>query len=150
MPAVEPRLSQDPLGDPGEPPAIQPNLLGDERDVAEMLEGARFLRQLRSTEALAAIIDHETVPGAEVQDDAAFIADIRAKASSIYHPCGSGRMGVDPKSSVVDPKLKVHGIAGLRVVDASVFPTITSGNLNAPSIMVGEKGADLILADTRG
>ena len=74
----------------------------------------------------------------------------RAKASTIYHPCGSARMGVDPKTSAVDPKLSVHGVTGLRVVDASVFPSITSGNLNAPSIMVGEKGADLILGDTRG
>jgi choline dehydrogenase len=136
--------------DPQAPPAIQPNLLGDERDVAEMLEGARLMRQLRSTEALSTIIDHETTPGAEVQDDAALVADIQAKSSSIFHPCGSCRMGSDPKSSVVDPKLKVHGIAGLRVVDASIFLAITSGNLNAPSIMVGEKGADLILADTRG
>jgi choline dehydrogenase len=136
--------------DPDAPPLIQPNLLGDERDVAEMLEGARLLRQLRSTEALSAIIDHETAPGAEVQDDAALIEDIRAKTNSIYHPCGTCRMGPDPKSSVVDPKLKVHGVAGLRVIDASVFPTVTSGNLNAPSLMVGEKGADLVLADTRG
>jgi choline dehydrogenase len=136
--------------DPAIPPAIQPNLLGDERDVAEMLEGARLLRQLRSTEALSAIIDHETIPGVEVQDDADFIADIRAKSSSIFHPCGSCRMGIDPRISAVDPKLRVHGAIGLRVVDASVFPSITSGNLNAPSIMVGEKGADLILADTRG
>ena len=136
--------------DPAMPPAIQPNLLGEERDIAEMLEGARFMRQLRSTEALSAIIDHETTPGAAVQDDAALVADIRAKASSIFHPCGTCRMGSDPKSSVVDPKLKVHGVVGLRVVDASIFPAITSGNLNAPSIMVGEKGVDLILADTRG
>lgn len=136
--------------DPTVAPAIFPNLLGDERDVVEMLEGARFLRQLRSTEALSAIIDHETIPGAEVQDDAALVASIREKTSTIYHPCGSARMGIDPKTSAVDPKLRVHGVTGLRVIDASVFPAITSGNLNAPSMMVGEKGADLVLGDTRG
>ncbi|MEZ5923044.1 MAG: GMC family oxidoreductase N-terminal domain-containing protein [Hyphomicrobiaceae bacterium] len=136
--------------DSNEAPAVQPNLLGDERDVVEMLEGARMMRQLRSTEALSAIIERETIPGPEVQSDADLTADIRAKASTIYHPCGSCRMGSDPQVSVVDPTLKVHGVAGLRVVDASIFPTVTSGNLNAPSIMVGEKGADLILADTRG
>ncbi|MFO1170061.1 MAG: GMC family oxidoreductase N-terminal domain-containing protein [Hyphomicrobiaceae bacterium] len=136
--------------DPSVAPMIQPNLLADHRDVAEMLEGARLLRQLRSTEALSAIIDHETMPGAEVQDDAALIEDIRAKTNSIYHPSCSCRMGTDPMSSVVDPKLKVHGVSGLRIIDASVFPTVTSGNLNGPSLMVGEKGADLVVADTRG
>ena len=83
-------------------------------------------------------------------DDAALIEDIRAKTNSIYHPSCSCRMGTDPMSSVVDPKLKVHGVSGLRIIDASVFPTVTSGNLNGPSLMVGEKGADLVVADTRG
>jgi len=66
-----------------------------------------------------------------------------------YHPCGTARMGQDPKEAAVDHRLRAHGLEGLRIVDASIFPTVTSGNINAPSIMVGEKGADLILADAR-
>ena len=80
------------------------------------------------------------------QSDAEFVADIRARSYSVFHPCGSCGMGPDPTRAVVDHRLKVHGLEGLRVVDASIFPSVTSGNINAPSIMVGEKGADLVLA----
>ncbi len=88
-------------------------------------------------------------PGPDIVDDDALIADIRARSGSVFHPCGTCVMGPDPAGAVVDARLRVHGLDGLRVVDASIFPRITSGNLNAPTIMVGEKGSDLILQDAR-
>jgi choline dehydrogenase len=75
------------------------------------------------------------------------LADIRARAYSVFHPCGTCRMGPDPASAVVDYRLRMHGLAALRIVDASIFPAVTSGNTNAPAIMAGEKGAALILED---
>jgi choline dehydrogenase len=80
-------------------------------------------------------------------DDAGLVADFRDRAATVYHPVGTCRMGTDPRDSVVDPSLRVHGVHGLRVVDASVFPTVTSANTNAPTLMVAQKAADLILAD---
>jgi choline dehydrogenase len=82
-----------------------------------------------------------------VRSDAERIADIRARAYSVFHPVSTCRMGPDPAEFVVDHRLRVHGLAGLRVIDASVFPAVTSGNTNAPAMLVGEKGADLVLAD---
>ena len=79
--------------------------------------------------------------------DEELVADIRARAYSVLHPVSTCRMGPDAAENVVDARLRVHGFAGLRVIDASIFPTVTSGNTNAPAIMVGEKGADLVLAD---
>jgi len=117
---------------------------------------ARFGRNARSrrgrlaaTPALAAVIDTELQPGPAVQSRAQFIDDIRQRASSVFHPVATCRMGPDAAAAVVDARLRVHGIAGLRVIDASVFPAITSGNTNAPVIMVAEKGADLVLEDAR-
>jgi choline dehydrogenase len=133
--------------DPTTPPAIVPNYLSTEHDLAEMLAGAKFLRRLAAAPSLAAVIDEELKPGPQVQSDDDLIADIRARAYSVFHPCGTCRMGPDPATAVVDHRLRVHGLAGLRVVDASIFPAVTSGNTNAPAIMVGEKGAALILED---
>jgi choline dehydrogenase len=133
--------------DPDAAPAILPNYLSTEHDVAELLAGARILRRLAETPALSAIIATELKPGTAVQSDAELIADIRGRAYSVFHPCGSCAMGPDPATAVVDHRLAVHGLANLRVVDASIFPTVTSGNINAPAIMVGEKGAGLILSD---
>jgi choline dehydrogenase len=84
-----------------------------------------------------------------VQSDEALLHYFRDQSGSIYHLCGSCAMGVDAATSVVDARLRVHGIDGLRIVDASVFPNITSGNLNAPTMMVAEKGADMILEDAQ-
>ena len=81
--------------------------------------------------------------------DEALLADFRARADTVYHPTSTCMMGIDPVSSGVDARLRVHGIEGLRVVDASVFPTITSGNTNAPTVMVAEKGAAMILEDAK-
>jgi choline dehydrogenase len=133
--------------DPAEAPRIQPNYLTTGQDVAELLAGARFLRRLAGTPALRALIDRELKPGLDTQSDEELVADIRARAYSVFHPCGSCGMGPDPSRAVVDHRLKVHGLEGLRVVDASIFPTIPSGNINAPSIMVGERGAALVLED---
>lgn len=133
--------------DPRMPPAIFPNYLSTERDVAELLAGAKFLRRLAATPTFSRLIEAELKPGPEVRTDEDLVADMRARAFSVFHPCGTCRMGPDPARAVVDHRLRVHGLAGLRVVDASIFPAVTSGNTNAPAIMVGEKGAALILED---
>jgi choline dehydrogenase len=89
-------------------------------------------------------MESELHPGAEVQTRDELIDDFRKRSGSVYHPCGTCAMGPDARGAVVDAALRVHGIAGLRVVDASIFPTVTSGNINAAVIMVAEKAADLI------
>jgi choline dehydrogenase len=131
--------------DPALQPRIVPNALATEHDIAEMLEGARLLRQLASAPALRDVIEAELKPGPSVRSDAELLADIRQRASTVFHPVSTCRMGPVPETDVVDAALRVHGVAGLRVVDASVFPSIPSGNTNAPTLMVAEKGADFIL-----
>ncbi len=133
--------------DPRAAPMIHPNYLSTNHDVEELLAGARFLRRLAETPSMAAIIAEELRPGPAVRNDEDRIADIRARCYSVFHPVGTCRMGPDAAASVVDHRLRVHGLGHLRVIDASVFPTVTSGNTNAPAIMVGEKGADLVRAD---
>jgi len=133
--------------DPLAAPAIYPNYLSTEQDVAELLAGARFLRRLASTPALSAVIAEELKPGAGAASDDDLIADIRARSYSVFHPSGTCRMGPEPASAVVDERLRVHSVAGLRVIDASIFPTVPSGNINGPSIMVGARGVDLLLED---
>jgi choline dehydrogenase len=125
-------------------PAIHPNYLSEPEDLATMVEGARFLRKLGDAPSFAAVIETELKPGKGVETDEDFAGDIRERSYSVFHPVGSCRMGPDPASSVVDPTLRVHGVEGLRVIDASIFPTITSGNTNAPAIMVGERGASFL------
>jgi choline dehydrogenase len=125
-------------------PAIQLNLLATMHDTLEMLEGAYFLRKLAATPALTAIIAEEFKPGLAISNETELIADIRARATSIYHPCGTCKMGPDPATSVVDAKLRVYGAAGLRVADASIFPNIVAGNINAAAMMVGQRGAALL------
>jgi choline dehydrogenase len=134
-------------GDPLAPPKIIPNSLSVERDLDDLIEGALLLRRLAAAPSLAAVIDAELHPGPAVVSREAQADDIRARASTVFHPVSTCRMGRDPNDAVVDATLKVHGLASLRVIDASVFPAITSGNTNAPTIMVAEKGADLVLAD---
>ena len=133
--------------DPLEAPAIHPNYLSTNSDLAELLTGARFLRRLAQTPALSSVIAEELKPGPGTETDDALIDDIRSRSYSVFHPCGTCRMGPDPATSVVDGRLRVHGVGGLRVIDASIFPTVPSGNINAPSIMTGVKGADLILEE---
>jgi choline dehydrogenase-like flavoprotein len=135
--------------DPFDNPVIRPNYLAEESDLAELVESAKILRKIAAEEPLAGLIKREVQPGPDVRSDEAMADDIRARSGSVFHPCGTCGMGPDPATSVVDPRLRVHGIDGLRVVDASIFPIIPSGNINAPSIMVGERGADFILEDLK-
>ena len=135
--------------DPLATPRIEPNSLATPEDLEALVDGARLLRTLAATPALAAVIDTEMAPGTQVQTREQMIDDIRARASSVFHPVGTCRMGPDAATAVVDHRLRAHGLAGLRIVDASVFPAVTSGNTNAPVIMVAEKGAAMILEDAR-
>ncbi|MFM7027827.1 MAG: GMC family oxidoreductase [Chakrabartia sp.] len=136
--------------DPMDYPRIQPNYLSTQQDIDEAMAGNRMLRALVRAAPLADIITEELVPGPHLEGDEALLEDFRQRADTVYHPCGTCMMGPDPKTAVVDARLRVHGVQGLRVVDASVFPTITSGNINAPTVMVAEKGAAMILADRAG
>ncbi|MBL8705717.1 MAG: GMC family oxidoreductase N-terminal domain-containing protein [Rhodospirillales bacterium] len=133
--------------DPRIAPMIFPNPLATEQDITDLLEGSKFLRRLAAAPSLQAVIAEEMKPGPQIQTDDELLADVRARASSVFHPVSTCRMGQDARENVVDPTLKLHGMQGLRVIDASVFPTVTSGNTNAPTIMVAEKGADLVLRD---
>lgn len=134
--------------DPLLPPEIHPGYLSAPEDLDELAEAAAILRRIAAAPPLAGSILREIMPGPDVTDDAAIRDDIRQRSGSVFHPCGTCAMGSDPTAgAVVDARLRVHGIAGLRVADASIFPRITSGNLNAPTIMVGEKAAQMILDD---
>ena len=125
---------------------IHPNYLSHEEDVTQMLEGVRLIRRLAASPPLAEIIESEITPGSEVQSDDELIADIRERSSTVFHPTSTCMMGPDRKTAVVDKHCRVYGTRQLRVVDASIFPSVISGNTNAPVIMVAEKAADLILA----
>jgi choline dehydrogenase len=135
--------------DPLVAPAITPNSLSTEADVRDVFEGARLLRQLARAAPLARVIKSEREPGDQVQSDHEVLADFRRRAGSVFHACGTCAMGDDPRNSVVDARLRVHGVGALRVVDAAVFPNVTSGNTNTAVLMVAEKAADLILQDSR-
>ncbi|HET8597336.1 MAG TPA: GMC family oxidoreductase N-terminal domain-containing protein [Castellaniella sp.] len=128
-------------------PSIQPAYLSEPEDVRILLAGVRHLRRLASMPALSAVIERELRPGGDCLSEDALIRDIHENAWSVFHPACTCRMGPDPRTSVVDARLRVHGLERLRIADASIFPALVSGNTNAPVIMVGEKAADLILAD---
>ncbi|MEP1329298.1 choline dehydrogenase [Pseudophaeobacter sp.] len=128
--------------DPMAPPRIDPQFLSDPEDLAALIAGVRKTRQIMQTAPLAGYI-HKELFIEEEPDDAALEQHIRARADTIYHPVGTCKMGQDDMA-VVDPELKVRGLAGLRVVDASVMPRLIGGNTNAPTIMIAEKAADLI------
>ena len=132
---------------PFDPPGIFPNSLSTDEDVRDAVAGAHLLRSIAAAAPLSRFIESEILPGAAKQTDEELLRDFRARASTVFHPVGTCRMGPDAASAVVDASLKVYGVDGLRVVDASVFPTVTSGNTNAPTIMVAEKGAALIAAE---
>jgi choline dehydrogenase len=130
-------------------PVIHPNYLATQSDIDDVLAGNRLLRQLARTNPLADIITEEIIPGTDIDGDEALLADFRARADTVYHPTSTCMMGADPVTSVVDARLRVYGVEGLRVIDASIFPTITSGNTNAPTVMVAEKGAEMVLDDAK-
>ena len=135
--------------DPYTAPAIYPNYFFDEFDMKEMLEGSKFLRELSAAPSLATIIEREIEPGPEAQSDESLIEDIKNRSATVYHPVGTCRMGIHEKENVVNPRLQTHGLKNLRIVDASIFPTLISGNTNASVIMVAEKASDMILQDHR-
>lgn len=132
--------------DPFAHPRIIANAYSTEQDVTEMLAAVKFLRRIAATEPLKALIAEELRPGPDAVTDDELIHDFRQRSGTVYHPSCTCRMGPDPRTSVVDPDLRVHGVKGLRVCDASVFPTLPGGNTNAPAILVGWMGAARILA----
>ena len=131
--------------DPLAPPRIDGNFLSERRDVARLVAGVRAMRQILAQRAFDPHRGEELSPGPAVQSDAELEDWVRRNAGSNFHPVGTCKMGRDPLA-VVDPQLRVHGLQGLRVIDASIMPTLNGSNTNAPSTMIGEKGADLILA----
>lgn len=133
--------------DPNDNALIDPRLLSHPEDVDTMLRGVKLMRKiiLEST-TMAPMLGKEIYPGPKVQSDKELLGFLRQKADNIYHPVGSCKMGIDDMA-VVDPQgLKVYGLNGLRVIDASVMPTLIGGNTNAPTVMIAEKAADAILA----
>ena len=134
---------------PEDSPKITFNYMSTEKDWIDFRRGIRLTREIFAQEAFRPFVKHEIQPGFELQTDTQIDEFIRAHAESAYHPCGTCKMGaVDDPLAVVDPQTNVIGVKGLRVVDSSIFPQITNGNLNGPSIMVGEKASDLILGKT--
>jgi choline dehydrogenase len=130
--------------DPAAHPEIQPFYLATEQDRLEMRDAVKLTREIFAQAAFDPYRGEEIQPGVDVRSDAEIDAFVRAKSDSAYHPCGTCRMGLD-EDAVVDGELRVRGIEGLRVVDASIMPSVVSGNLNAPTIMIAEKAADMIL-----
>ena len=131
--------------DPAAPPAIRFNFLSTAHDRDGLLAAIRKGRELMATSPVAEITGEEIAPGAHVQSDEELLEWVRHNAETTYHPVDTCKMGTDPMAAV-DPELRVHGLAGLRIADASIMPTLTSGNTNAPSIMIGEKCAQMVLA----
>jgi choline dehydrogenase len=132
--------------DPAEAPRIRFNYMSHPDDWEEFRTCIRLTREIFGQEAFKPFVKHEIQPGAALQSDAELDSFIAEHAESAYHPCGTCRMGAaDDRGAVVDPQARVIGVEGLRVADSSIFPRITNGNLNAPSIMVGEKVSDLLL-----
>ena len=130
-------------------PAIQPNFLDAETDRRTMVEGLKIGRRITAQDAFARHVKREALPGPGVQSDDEMLAYIRETGATIYHPSGTCRMGQDAMA-VVDERLRVRGIAGLRVADCSIMPTVVSGNTNAAAIMIGEKCAAMMQEDLRG
>ena len=131
--------------DPFQPPEIQPNYLSAETDRHVLLAGLRLVRRLMQSQAMAAYFDGELYPGDQVQSDEELMGVIRERGTTTFHMMGTCRMGPmhDP-TSVVDSQLRVHGIEGLRVADASIMPTMPAANTNAAALVIGEKASDLI------
>ncbi len=133
--------------DPAKPPALQPNYLATQGDRDTMVAGMRILRQVFQTDAMRRVLTEEYLPGKDVQTDEEWLAHVRRTSGTTYHQTSTCTMGTHPRA-VVDPELRVHGIEGLRVADASVMPTVISGNTNAATIMIGEKASEMILRQT--
>ncbi|WP_172113097.1 GMC family oxidoreductase N-terminal domain-containing protein [Bradyrhizobium aeschynomenes] len=134
--------------DPLAPPLIDPNFLGEDDDLETMVAGYKTTRRLMETPAMRDLGKRDLFTS-DVRTDDDIRAILRARVDTVYHPVGTCKMGTDDPLAVVDPTLKVHGLSGLRVVDASIMPTLIGGNTNAPTIMIGEKAADMIRAELR-
>jgi choline dehydrogenase len=130
--------------DPLIAPKIRPNYLTAPNDITALLEGLRHARKIAIQPSIARYLASETLPGKNIEDDADLLEFSRRTGKTLYHPVGTCKMGAD-NDAVVDSRLRVHGVPGLRVVDASIMPTLISGNTNAPTIMIAEKAADWIL-----
>jgi choline dehydrogenase len=135
--------------DPHVSPSIVPNSLSTPTDVQDVFDGAKLVRRIAAAAPLAGVTLSEQQPGAALQSDAEVLADFRQRAGSVFHATCTCAMGVDPRSAVLDARLRVRGLGALRVADASAFPNVTSGNTNTPTIMLAEKAAHLILEDNR-
>jgi choline dehydrogenase len=134
--------------DPKAQPAIMANYLAEESDRQATLEGMKLARRISGQPAFKQYLTREVVPGPDVKTDDELLAVAKEKGATVFHPCGTCKMGSDPKA-VVDQRLRVHGISGLRVIDASIMPNMISGNTNAPTIMIAEKASDMIREDAR-
>jgi choline dehydrogenase-like flavoprotein len=134
--------------DPMEAPSMRPNYLATEKDRICAIESIKYARRLAATEALKPYIESEYKPGVEVRSDSEILEFARENGATIFHPTGTCKMGSD-RMAVTDASLRVHGIAGLRVVDCSIMPTLVSGNTHAPAVMIAEKASDMILAAAR-
>jgi len=124
-------------------PSIVPRYLSDQNDQRTIVDGLKLIRRLLATKHFAPYVEAEFRPGPDARTDDELLAYARQFGGTVYHPTSTCRMGNDPMA-VVDPELRVHGIEGLRVVDASIMPTVASGNTNAATIMIGEKAVDMI------
>ena len=134
--------------DPKAYPEIHPNYLSTVKDQQTAIDSLKFTRKLVNTSAMKPFVVREHLPGPDVESDEDLLDCARNIAQTIYHPTSTCRMGSD-ENSVVDERLRVHGIKCLRIADASIMPSIVSGNTNAPAIMIGEKAADMIIEDAK-
>ncbi len=130
---------------PADAPAIRPNYLATDQDCRDVVAGGRLIQSFVRTAAMRRLIQEAMPPDLAGMDDAGILADFRERCGTVYHPVSTCAMGPDPTRAVVDPLLRVFGVEGLRVVDASVFPNVTSGNTNAPTMMVAHRAAAMIL-----
>ncbi|HEX5404689.1 MAG TPA: GMC oxidoreductase [Pseudonocardiaceae bacterium] len=135
--------------DPFAKPLVNPNYLGDRSDVDRLVQAVKLSREIFGTAAFHDVLKGELLPGEDVRTDAELVDFVRTRADSYHHQVGSCRMGIDD-ASVVDPRLRVHGVDGVRVVDASVIPTVPSGNCHTAVVAIAERAADLIKADSHG
>jgi choline dehydrogenase len=129
-------------------PKIHPNYLATHTDQRTIVDGVKIARSIAACEPLTGKISEEYKPGAGIESDEALLDWVRNSATTIFHPSGTCKMGADTLA-VVDPRLRVHGVSGLRVADCSIMPELVSGNTNAPAIMIGEKASDMVLEDLR-
>jgi choline dehydrogenase-like flavoprotein len=134
--------------DPADPAVIDPRYLSDPSDVETTLRGLEMAREVMASRLMREFVKDEAMPGPDVRSADALREFIGAYGKTVYHPAGTCRIGTDDMA-VVDPELRVRGVDRLRVADASVMPVVTSGNTNAPSIMIGERASDFVLGNKR-